>query len=101
MNQPKIGDNVTSEQISGALNVASFPGETPDPAKKWHQGSNSGGLFQPWSKDFGYPEGYPLYGGTVNKSGEKHHIYWLPSRKATCILKLMEEPKNYKIEPNA
>ncbi|MGD2087815.1 MAG: hypothetical protein PVH61_16675 [Candidatus Aminicenantes bacterium] len=101
MNEPVIGSAVTQEQIDGALNYSSFSddGLTPDSEKNWHQGPESGGQFEPWSIAFGYPEGFPRYGGTKTSSGVKIHIYWLPTKSGTCILPPGKTPQDYGIEP--
>jgi hypothetical protein len=91
--QPKQGDSVTQDQIDSALNIDSFSGATAD--KNWHQGADGGGLYEPWTKDYGYPECYALYGG-VKVKDVPVHIYYLANVEQTILLKKGEQPANYK-----
>jgi hypothetical protein len=90
---PNDGDQVTQEEVSGAVNIGSFSGAKPDPAKGWHKGQ-----FEPWTMEFGYKDGMALYGGALH-SEEKVHIYYLPVKEKTILLKLGETPQTYKITP--
>jgi hypothetical protein len=91
---PIVGESVTQEEINAAINIDKFKGAKPDPNKKWHQGPESGGLFEGWSMNFGY-QGFPLYGGTL-VGDEKVHIYYLLKTGQTILLRAGETPDNYK-----
>jgi hypothetical protein len=83
---PTEGSPLTQDQVAGALNIQQFPGATPG-FKGWHTG-----LFEPWAMSYGYSNGMPLY---ANVMPGNYHIYFLPTRQATIILKRGENPARY------
>lgn len=93
---PTLDSQVTQEQIKNALNFNKFPDATPGD-KGWHEG-----LFEPWTLQFGYPEGKARY-ANVNYPGAGpagYHIYWLnDGNDAAIILKNNETPANYDVQP--
>lgn len=95
MKQPTLKADVTQEQLDEALNLTSFPGATLDvPASQWHEGQ-----WEAWCKDFGYsPTALAIYGG-VSVNGEKVHLYYLPDRGATILLRRLQTPRDYGVEP--
>jgi len=90
---PKEKEKVTQEEVDGAVNIDQFLGAQPDPAKNWHKGQ-----FEPWTMDFGYEDGFPLYGGAL-VNGNNVHIYYLPKKDKTILLARNETPKTYNVTP--
>jgi hypothetical protein len=99
---PNVGNDVTQEEINDALNIDHFKGSKPDPGTPWHQGPDTGGLFENWSTRFGYNNGpltgFPLYGGVLLKN-EKIHIYYLPTKDKTILLRATQTPQDYGVNP--
>ncbi|MEM7032350.1 MAG: hypothetical protein AAF629_22555 [Chloroflexota bacterium] len=83
---PKSGDNLTVEQVRQIKNLSIYTDNADNVTiyKNWHQGPNDGGLFEPWAKDAGYPEGFPLY-ADIKISNQTYHVYWLPTKKIMAI----------------
>ncbi|WAS90078.1 hypothetical protein [Nannocystis punicea] len=88
---------MTTEQIAQALNIKSFP--EAKPGKNWHRGPDGGGAFEAWSREYGYPDGFPMY-GSVTVGSEELHIYYLnDANDAPIILRRGETPKTYNVPP--
>ena len=78
---PRNGEPFTWSQIDEISNFRDYysPGDSLRFVKGWHQGPDGGGLFEPWSRNYGYPDGYPLY-ADISINGVTHHVYWLPNK---------------------
>jgi hypothetical protein len=95
MDKPNQGDELTEDQIKLALNYNDFKGAQPE--KGWHTGDD--GVFEPWTRDFGYPEGKATYAG-VTLDGKRYHIYFLnDGHQLPIILDKYQTPANYDVKP--
>jgi len=97
---PEKGKPLTNEQIQQIANLDKFPGTPELIAGKqgnWHQGPDGGGQFEPWSTEWGYPEGFPLY-ADFKIGAQTYHVYWIPApRDKMVILRPGETPSKYRI----
>ncbi|MFB9315371.1 hypothetical protein [Nocardioides plantarum] len=92
---PTLNTPVTDEQVRACINLEHFPEATPG-SKGWHEG-----LFEPWTRSYGYPGGMAVY-GSVTVGDSEHHIYYLNDRRqCPIILRRGETPQNYGVDPEA